>query len=105
LGLETAQLVAIASWLHSTTGQPVQVETDGLRNQVIALSAAAVAPEDFSTVVNRNGMKSLNYLIDAPVKFRTAPELFCLDLYRYFDIDALTALAAPGKVVAINNLQ
>jgi hypothetical protein len=98
-------LVAIASWLHSTTGQPVQVETDGIRNQVIALTAAAIAPEDFSVVENRNGMKSLNYLIDTPVPFRSAPELFCLDLYRYFDIDTLAALAAPGKTVAINSLQ
>jgi len=105
LGLEAAQLVAIASWLHSTTGQPVQVETDGIRNQVIALAAVAIAPEDFSAVVNRNGMKSLSYLIDTPVPFRSAPELFCLDLYRYFDIETLAALAAPGKIVALNSLR
>ncbi len=105
LGLETAQLVAIASWLHSATGRPVQVETDGIRNQVIALTAAAIAPEDFSVVVNRNGMKSLSYLIDTPVPLRSAPELFCLDLYRYFDIDTLASLAAPGKVVAYSTLQ
>jgi dienelactone hydrolase len=103
LGLEAAQLVAIASWLRSTTGKPVQVETDGIRNQVIALTAAAIAPEDFSTVVNRNGMKSLSYLLDTPVPFRSAPELFCLDLYRFFDIETLAALAAPGKVVALNS--
>jgi dienelactone hydrolase len=105
LGLETAQLVAIASWLRATTGQPVRVETDGIRNQVIALTASAIAPEDFSAVVNRNGMKSLAYLIDTPVPFRSAPELFCLDLFRYFDIDTLAALAAPGKIAALNNLQ
>jgi hypothetical protein len=105
LGLETAQLIAIASWLHSTTGQPVQVETDGIRNQVIALTAAAIAPEDFSAVENRNGMKSLSYLIDTPVPFRSAPELFCLDLYRYFDIDTLAALAAPGKIVTLSTLR
>ena len=105
LGLEAAQLVAIASWLRSTTGKPVQVETEGIRNQVIALTAAAIAPEDFSAVVNRNGMKSLSYLIDTPVPFRSAPELFCLDLYRYFDIETLAALAAPGKIVALNSMR
>lgn len=105
LGLETAQLVAIARWLHSATGQPVQVETDGIRNQVIALTAAAIAPADFSAVVNRNSMKSLSYLIDTPVPFRSAPELFCLDLYRYFDIKTLEALAAHGKIVTLNGLQ
>jgi dienelactone hydrolase len=103
LGLEAAQLVAVANWLRSTTGRPVRVETDGIRNQVIALTAAAIAPENFSTLVNRNAMKSLAYLIDTPVPFRTAPELFCLDLYRYFDIDTLTALAAPGKVITLGN--
>jgi hypothetical protein len=97
--------VAVASWLRSTTGRPVQVETDGIRNQLIALAAAAIAPENFSAVVNRNGMKSLSYLLDTPVPFRAAPELFCLDLYRYFDIDSLAALAAPGKIVALNSLR
>jgi dienelactone hydrolase len=105
LGLEAAQLVAAANWLRSTTGRPVQVETNGIRNQVIALTAAAIAPDDFSAVVNRNAMKSLAYLIDTPVPFRAAPELFCLDLYRYFDIDTLAALAAPGKVTTLNSLR
>lgn len=93
LGLEAAQLVATASWLRSTTGKRVDVETDGIRSQLIALTAAAIAPEDFAAVVNRNGMKSLSYLIDTPVPFRTAPDMFCLDLYKYFDIEALRALA------------
>jgi hypothetical protein len=43
-------------------------------------------------------MKSLTYLIDKPVPFRSAPELFCLDLYKDFDIDSLSALAFPAKV-------
>jgi hypothetical protein len=50
-------------------------------------------------------MKSLAYLIDTPVPFRTAPELFCLDLYKYFDLDTLAALAARGKVSTFNSLQ
>ena len=43
-------------------------------------------------------MRSLGYLLDAPVAFRAAPELFCLDLYKDFDIDRFIALAAPTKV-------
>lgn len=105
LGLEAAQLVALARWFRSTTGRPVQVETNGMRNQVIALTAAAIAPEDFSAQVNRNGITSLAYLLDKPVPFRYAPELFCLDLYKDFDIDTLAALAAPGKVSTFNSLQ
>jgi dienelactone hydrolase len=105
LGLEAAQLVAVASWLRLTTGRAVQVETDGIRSQVIALTAAAIAPENFSAVVSRNGMKSLAYLIDTPVPFRSAPELFCLDFYRYFDLDTLAALAAPGNISTLSFVQ
>jgi hypothetical protein len=43
-------------------------------------------------------MKSLAYLVDTPVPYRSAPELFCLDLYKDFDLDSLGALAAPVKV-------
>ncbi len=104
LGLEVAQLITIASWLRSTSNHPVQVETDGIRNQVIALIAAAIAPQDFSAVVSRNAIESLDYLLSKPVPFRSAPELFCLDLYKYFDIDTLTVLAAPLKISTFNTL-
>ena len=42
-------------------------------------------------------MKSLGYLLDAPVPFRSAPDLFCLDLYKDFDIDRFAAMAEPAK--------
>jgi dienelactone hydrolase len=105
LGLEAAQLVAVANWLRTSTGQPVQVETNGVRNQLIAMTAAAIAPDEFSAVVSRNAITTLSYLIDKPVPFRSAPELYCLDLYRYFDIDTLEALAAPGKISTVNTLR
>jgi hypothetical protein len=53
----------------------------------------------FSVVVNQNAMKSLSYLFDKPVPFRSAPELFCLDLYKDFDVDSLSALALPTEIV------
>jgi hypothetical protein len=43
-------------------------------------------------------MSSLKYLLDAPVNSETAPDLFCLDLFKHFDIDRLAALAAPAQV-------
>jgi hypothetical protein len=60
--------------------------------------AAAIEPDAFSRVASRNAMKSLAYLVDTPVPYRSAPELFCLDLYKDFDLDSLGALAAPVKV-------
>jgi hypothetical protein len=35
------------------------------------------------------------------VPFRSAPELFCLDLYRYFDLDRLSLMAVPTEVKRI----
>jgi hypothetical protein len=40
----------------------------------------------------------LQHLLDAPVKFEAAPDLFCLDLYKEFDIDRLAMLAEPAKI-------
>ena len=94
LGLQVAQLLAFTEWVRSTTAShQVQVVTDGIRNQTIALIAAAIEPDAFSSVANRNAMKSFAYLLDKPVPLRSAPELFCLDLYKDFDIDSITALA------------
>jgi dienelactone hydrolase len=100
LGLEVAQLLSVAYWLREAGGaSEIKVETDGIRNQVIALVAAALDPDAFSEVTAQNGMKSLGYLLDKPVPLREAPDLFCLDLYKDFDIDLLGTLAAPVKVV------
>ena len=44
-------------------------------------------------------MHSLSYLLQKPVKFDEAPDLFCLDLYKDFDIDGLAELARPAEVI------
>ena len=99
IGLEVAQLLAAANWLR-TTGhrEKIQLETDGIRSQVIAAIAAALEPATFSEVVSGHTMKSLGYLIDNSVPFHAAPDLFCLDLYKLFDLDRLAALAAPTAI-------
>ena len=60
--------------------------------------AAAIEPDLFSEVVVRNGIRDFEYVLDKPVKFEEASELFCLDLYKDFDIDRLEALAAPVAI-------
>ena len=74
------------------------MESRGIRNQVTVLAAAALEPELFSEVLIREGMPSLGYLLEKPVEFHQAPELFCFDLYKQFDMDRLAALAAPARV-------
>ena len=64
----------------------------------MALVAATLEPGLFSTISVRDGMHSLSYALDLPVRFLQAPEIFCLDLYKDFDIDQLQTLAAPATV-------
>jgi hypothetical protein len=100
LGLEAAELVAVARWLALRSPAPARVETSGIRTQLAALVAAALEPRLFSELVARGGMKSLGHALEKPVEYMDAPELFCLDLYKEYDIGALVALAGPTRVTA-----
>src|SRR5215469_5822466 len=105
IGLEVGQLIATAESFRASTGLTnTRLVTDGLRSQVVALVAAALEPGLFSEIESNHAMSSLSYLLDAPVPYRTAPDVFCLDLYKYFDIDTLTALAFPAKITAASNV-
>jgi dienelactone hydrolase len=98
LGLEVAQLIEIAQWMREQAGtQSVRLEVSGMRNQSAVLVASALEPKLFSEVVVRDGISSLSYLLDKPVEFREAAELFCLDLYKEFDLDRLEAVAEPTR--------
>jgi dienelactone hydrolase len=99
LGLRVAQLTAVARWAQQKAGvDKIRLEADGMRNQAVALAAASLAPDLFSEVVVHHGVHSLRYLLEKPVAFEDAPELFCLDLFKEFDIDGLQALAAPASM-------
>jgi hypothetical protein len=98
LGIEVAHLIALGNWMRRQGAAKVRVETTGIRNQVVALVASALEPSLFSELVTRSGMSSLRYLVDKPVKYAEAPDLFCLDLYKFTDLDRLTALSAPTTV-------
>jgi dienelactone hydrolase len=106
LGLESAQLLAVTRWAEETfNSHPVHVELTGIRTQMAALIAAAIEPGLFSSVTVHQGMKSLDYLLQHPVGFDDAPDLFCLDLYRDFDIDRLIAVAGPTKVLLEDSVE
>ena len=99
LGVEAAQLIALAEWMRQRSGSTkVRVESTGIRNQVVTLISAGLEPTQFSEVVIHEGMSSLQYLLDTPVNSESAPDLFCLDLYKEFDIDRLAKLAEPVRV-------
>ena len=99
LGLEVGQLIGAAKWLGQTSGQAhPRLEAAGMRSQVVSLVAAALEPKLFSEVAITGGMHSLEFLLEAAVPLRSAPELFCLDLYKDFDLDHFRAMAAPTRV-------
>ncbi len=97
LGMRAAQLIAIANWVRRTNRAPMRIETTGMRSQVTAVIAAALAPKIFSHCISRAGVESLRYLLDKPVAYQNAPELFCFNLLREFDLDQLEAMAAPCR--------
>lgn len=102
LGLEAAQLIAIARWARQQWRPPViSVLANGLRSQIVALTAAALEPGLFDAISVREGIRSFAYVYSKPVKFAAAPELFCLDLYKYFDVPDLAALAAPTRIQTV----
>jgi hypothetical protein len=114
LGLEAAQVAAVADWLNtglqhgsptlgsavapSATRRPAALITTGARSQSVALTAAALEPQLFTALDARHSIPSLAYVLEHPLKHGEVPELMCLDLFRDFDFDVLAALAAPVKV-------
>jgi dienelactone hydrolase len=115
LGLDAAQLAAIARWLQQdsihgsgTPGAritpsnlavaPLRIVTNGPRGQTVAVTAAAIAPELFSSIEARHAIASFGDLFTHPPDYHEAPELMCLDLYRDFDFNTLRLLAAPVKI-------
>jgi dienelactone hydrolase len=99
LGLEVEQLLAVARWFQAASGQAkIRVQTVGIRSQVVAQVAAALSPDLFAAIVSDDAIDSLGSLMEGPLLFRSVPELFCLDLYKYFDIDLFTSMAEPVRI-------
>lgn len=99
LGMEAAQLAVLAQWMAAKSNQHgVRIETRGMRSQLIALVAAALHPGLITSIESFDAIPSLKTLLDRPAKFDDAPEMFCLDLYKYFDVDRLELLCAPATI-------
>jgi dienelactone hydrolase len=99
IALEGSALQELTRWIKDRThAQKVRIETAGIRSQAVALITAALQPDLFSEVVSLNGVRSFSYLLQKPVEYEAAPDLFCLDLLRETDVDRLIALSAPVQV-------
>lgn len=99
LGLECAQLAALVRWAKSTLNAgTARLDTIGMRNQVVGLTTAALNPALFREVVVYDGMPSLGFLLSPGVRYQEAPDLFCRDLYKEFDLDQIAELGRPTMV-------
>ncbi len=117
LGLEAAQIAAVAHWLQSgkidgtsTTGsvstatlpsEKIHLITRGPRSEAAALVATALQPQYFASLGVENGMKSFADVFTKDLGYSQVPELLCLDLYRSFDLDRIRALA-PSVTIDLN---
>ncbi len=94
IGIRVAQLIGVARWLRESRGAgQIDLDVWGIRGQMTALIAASLEPMRFRNLVIHDGMRSLGDLLEAPLAYRDAPELFCLELYKEFDVNILVAMA------------
>jgi hypothetical protein len=98
LGVQAAQLLALADWLDDDAPRPMLVAL-GPRSGVIALVAAAVEPQAFQKIDLHDSWPSLKEFIHQKLELEDAPELSCFGLLKEFDIPQLEALIAPGTVI------
>jgi dienelactone hydrolase len=98
IGIETSELIEIVRFMKNRAHvAKIRLESNGIRNQIVALLASALEPAMFSEVISRGGMQSLDYLLQKPIEYEAAPDLFCLDLLSETNLDRLKALSAPVR--------
>ena len=102
LGMQVAQILALARWLREVAGdRPLQVQAGGRAPGVAALLAAAHTPAAFAAVAAPGLPRSLDALVELPVAFESADNaLFCFGLRAALDLDDLQRLATGVTVLA-----
>jgi hypothetical protein len=98
LGVQAAQLVAIARWIAAQKGHPSQIVAVGPRSSLIATVAAALETSAISELDLHGSFGSLKEIIEQNLTAENAPELFCFGLLEHFDVAQLVALVAPRQV-------
>lgn len=99
LGIQAAQLAAIARWLAAhDANKPVGIVALGRRSAAAAIVAAAVEPRAIGNVELAGALASFKQLIGENVAVEALPELFAFGLLAEFDVRQIVALAAPRPV-------
>lgn len=99
IGVQVGGLLAAARAFRPSESDPAPtIEAIGPRSGVVALVAAALAPEAVSGVKLHRPMASLKEILDEGRTFNEAPELFCFGLLESFDLPQIEAMIAPRPV-------
>ena len=98
LGIQAAQLAAIARWAREAHGKPVEVRAIGRRSTAAALVAAALSSESIAGAELSGSLASFKQLVEENRRVQDFPELFPFGLLVEFDVRQLAALSAPRPV-------
>jgi hypothetical protein len=98
LGVQAAQLTAIARWIASDAATPLTITAVGPRSSAAALVATAIEPGAIGATELSGGLASFHELLERNVAVEAMPELFAFSLLEEFDVRELVALAAPRPV-------
>jgi len=99
-------LIAITDWARQKwRPSQIRLESSGYRMQVVSLVVGALQPDLFKSITIHKGMHSLSYILDNSVRSDHVPDMFCLDLYKDFDLDMLKAMTEPATVTESDYLE
>jgi hypothetical protein len=98
LGVQAAQLAAIARALESEHGGKPSVVARGPRASLAGLVAAGLEPNAFAKLETVDCLSTLKQVLTDDRQFSEAPEYFCFGLLEQFDIPQLIALAGADRV-------
>jgi hypothetical protein len=93
LGVQAAQINAIADWWSVLNGKPVELKGVGRRSSLMAWCAGALNSKTVSGVKTQGGFASLKEIVDAGLAIPDGPELFCFGLLKAVDVPQLKRLA------------
>ena len=98
LGIQAAQLAALARWARARDDQPIEIVALGPRAATAALVASAIEPQAIAGLELGDALASLKELIERNVAAEAMPELFAYGMLAECDIMQLVAMAAPRPV-------
>lgn len=94
LGVQVAQLLAVARSARKDFNGPLELHSDGPRTGLIAAAVAALdGGKDLNAVHSKNACESLKSFLEPSAAYNQTPEAYCFGLLEWFDIPQLRELA------------